>query len=126
MEIPDGLLYTKDHLWLKEKDGGYVCGITDHAQELLDEINFIQLPEPGKEISAGETIATIESLKSVLDILSPVNGKIIEVNNMLNDKPSYMNTAPYTEGWIVKLGILDKKEFESSMTAEEYKEFING
>lgn len=126
MEIPGDLLYTKEHLWLKEKEGIITCGITDHAQELLDEINFIELPKPGTEVESNEVLAAIESLKSVFDVLSPVNGKVSEVNEQLKEKPSLMNSLPYTDGWIVKLILTDKNELRAFMTADTYTDFISG
>jgi glycine cleavage system H protein len=125
MDIPAGLLYTKEHLWLKEENSRITCGITDHAQELLDEINFIELPEQGKEVARDEILATIESLKSVFDVLSPVNGKVVETNKKLNEQPSLMNSSPYTDGWIVTLEVTDKTGLQSCMTADQYTEFIS-
>jgi glycine cleavage system H protein len=126
MEIPGDLLYTKEHLWVKEGGGVVTCGITDHAQELLDEISFIELPEPGTELEKDEILATIESLKSVFDVLSPVNGKISEINEKVKENPSLMNSSPYTDGWIVKILLTDKKELDSFMTADQYTNFISG
>ena len=126
MEIPGDLLYTKEHLWLKEEDGRITCGITDHAQELLDEINVIELPAIGAEIAKDEILATIESLKSVFDVLSPVNGTISEINEKLKETPSLMNSAPYTDGWIAKMIPADKDELRSYMTADQYTDFISG
>ncbi|MBN2442494.1 MAG: glycine cleavage system protein GcvH [Spirochaetales bacterium] len=125
MKIPGDLRYTKEHLWLKEEAGVVICGITDHAQELLDEISCIELPEPGKEVARDEVIATIESLKSVFDVLAPVNGKIAEVNDALKDNPSLMNTAPYEDGWIVRLEAVTSEEYSKLMTAKQYTEFVD-
>ena len=125
MKIPGNLRYTKDHLWLSESGGIVTCGITDHAQELLDEISFIELPEPGSEVKKGGTLATIESLKSVFDVLSPVHGKVAEINKALTDTPSLMNTSPYEDGWIVKLTSVDNKEILALMTADQYTDLIS-
>lgn len=123
--MKEDLLYTKEHLWLKEKNGIVTCGITDHAQELLDEINVIELPKPGTGVAKDEILATIESVKSVFDVLSPVNGKVSEINEKLKEKPTLMNSSPYKDGWIVKIVLADPKELESYMTEDQYKSFIS-
>ena len=125
MKIPGDLRYTKDHLWLWEEGGVVTCGITDHAQELLDEITFIELPEPGTEVAKDEKLATIESLKSVFDVLSPVRGKVAEINKALSDNPSLMNSSPYVDGWIVKLISVDNEELLTLMTVNQYTDFIS-
>jgi len=125
MEIPGDLLYTKEHLWLKRDRDCVVCGITDHAQELLDEISFIELPEKRSEIMKDDILATIESLKSVFDVLSPIRGKVSEINETLKEKPSLINNFPYTEGWIVKLIKMNEDDFKSLLNAEQYTDFIS-
>ncbi|MBN2535271.1 MAG: glycine cleavage system protein H [Spirochaetales bacterium] len=126
MEIPGDLLYTKEHLWLRAEGDMITCGITDHAQELLDEINVIELPEPGSVIARDDILATIESLKSVFDVLCPVNGKVSHINEKLKEKPSLMNSSPYQDGWIATLIITNKDELHSFLTVEQYTDFISG
>ncbi|MGI6670120.1 MAG: glycine cleavage system protein GcvH [Christensenellales bacterium] len=122
MNIPKNLKYSKSHEWLLEKDGEYVIGITDHAQSELGDIVFINLPLVDSEIAAGEAFGDVESVKAVSDILSPVTGTIVEVNEELADAPEKLNEQPY-EAWIVK--VRDVTETEELLTAEEYKAFIS-
>jgi glycine cleavage system H protein len=121
MNIPKNLKYSKSHEWLLEKDGEYVIGITDHAQSELGDIVFINLPLVDSEIAAGEAFGDVESVKAVSDILSPVTGTIVEVNEELADAPEKLNEQPY-EAWIVK--VRDVTETEELLTAEEYERFI--
>lgn len=125
MKIPEDYRYTKDHLWLREGNGVVTCGITDHAQELLDKVSVVELPDEGLEIEIEDTIATIESLKSVFDVLAPVKGKIAEINGGLIDNPTLINTSPYVDGWIVKLIPVDKDALSAFMTAKQYIDFID-
>jgi glycine cleavage system H protein len=124
MNIPGDFRYTKDHLWLKEDNGAVTCGITDHAQELLDEVSVVELPEVGLEVEKEDILVTIESLKSVLDILAPVKGKVAEVNEALKDNPGLINTSPYGDGWIVKLSAVDAGVLSGFMTADHYRGYI--
>lgn len=122
MNIPKNLKYSKSHEWVLEKDGAYVIGITDHAQSELGDIVFINLPLVDSEIAAGEAFGDVESVKAVSDILSPVTGTIVEVNEELADAPEKLNEQPY-EAWIVK--VRDVTETEELLTAEEYEAFIS-
>ncbi len=122
MNIPKNLKYSKSHEWVLEKDGEYVIGITDHAQSELGDIVFINLPLVDSEIAAGEAFGDVESVKAVSDILSPVTGTIVEVNEELADAPEKLNEQPY-EAWIVK--VRDVTETEELLTAEEYEAFIS-
>ncbi len=124
MENPRELKYTKEHEWIRiEQDIGIV-GITDFAQKQLTDIVFVELPEKGKRVEQGKQIATIESVKSVSDVFSPVSGEVLEVNNELGEKPEIINQDPYGKGWIVKLKIENKEEIERLMSAEEYENFL--
>ncbi|HHX20230.1 MAG TPA: glycine cleavage system protein GcvH [Clostridiales bacterium] len=122
MNIPKNLKYSKSHEWVLEKDGEYVIGITDHAQSELGDIVFINLPLVDSEIAAGEAFGDVESVKAVSDILSPVTGTIVAVNEELADAPEKLNEQPY-EAWIVK--VRDVTETEELLTAEEYEAFIS-
>lgn len=122
MNIPKNLKYSKSHEWVLEKDGEYVIGITDHAQSELGDIVFINLPLVDSEIAAGEAFGDVESVKAVSDIISPVTGTIVEVNEELADAPEKLNEQPY-EAWIVK--VRDVTETEELLTAEEYEAFIS-
>jgi glycine cleavage system H protein len=121
---PKDLKYTKEHEWIRVEGNTGVMGITDHAQELLTDIVFIELPESGKKVNQGETVAVLESVKAVSDVYSPVSGEITEVNSDLKDKVEMINKKPYTEGWIAKIKINDLKELNNLMTAEQYGEFL--
>ena len=103
MNIPSDLLYTKDHEWIKIENGIATVGITDYAQSELGDIIFIELPEIGDSVQAEDSIGTIEAVKTVADIYSPMNGEISEVNINLEDSPGSLNTDPYDSGWIIKL-----------------------
>jgi len=123
--IPDNLKYTKTHEWIDVQDTyAGVCGITDHAQEMLTDIVFVELPEVGIEVKAGEQVAVVESVKAVSDVYAPVSGRITEVNKLLEDKPELLNSDPYGEGWIYKIDIKDKYELDELMDAAAYAEHI--
>ncbi|RLF43864.1 MAG: glycine cleavage system protein GcvH [Thermoplasmata archaeon] len=124
MEIRDNLLYTKTHEWILKKDGVARIGITDHAQESLTDIVFVELPEISKEFKKGEVIATLESVKSVAELYAPFSGKIVAVNEKLNDEPGLINSSPYDEGWIVEMSIDNEEELEDLLSAEEYAKII--
>jgi len=102
--ISEDLKYTKSHEWLKDnQDGTYTIGITDHAQELLGDIVFVELPEAGMTIEQGNDCVVIESVKAASDVYSPLDGEIIEVNETLSDAPETINESPYADGWIFKI-----------------------
>ena len=103
MNIPKDLLYTKDHEWVRIEGDLVVVGITDFAQGELGDIVFVQLPEIGARISQGQSLGSLEAVKAVADIYSPVSGEVVEVNAALNDKPELMNQDPYSGGWVVKI-----------------------
>jgi glycine cleavage system H protein len=103
MNIPQDLLYTKDHEWVRIENDFAVVGITDFAQGELGDIVFVQLPEKGARIAQGQPLGTIEAVKAVADIYSPLSGEVIEVNSALGEKPELMNQHPYDGGWVVKL-----------------------
>ena len=120
-EIRDGLKYTKEHEWIKIKDDIAVVGITDHAQAELTDIVFVELPEIGKEVKKGEELCVVESVKSVSEIYAPLSGKVVKVNNKLDDSPEIINESPYDDGWLVELKITDKSEINSLLDASTYK-----
>ena len=123
--IPEDLKYTKDHEWIRmEEEFTGVCGITDHAQELLTDIVFVELPEIDTEIRQGQQIAVVESVKAVSDVYAPVSGTIIEVNSILEDSPELVNTDPYGEGWLFKIDVKTKNELKDLMGAEAYANHV--
>ncbi|MCX6600052.1 MAG: glycine cleavage system protein GcvH [bacterium] len=103
MNIPKDLLYTKDHEWVRIEGDLAVVGITDFAQGELGDIVFVQLPEKGSRIAQGQSLGSIEAVKAVADVYSPLSGEVAEVNAALNDKPELMNQEPYGGGWVVKI-----------------------
>ncbi len=123
MNIPSDLLYTKDHEWIKIEHGIATVGITDYAQGELGDIIFIELPEIGDSVQAEDSIGTIEAVKTVADIYSPMNGEILEVNINLEDNPDCINTDPYDSGWIIKLNNFTNND-DNYLTPEKYKSLI--
>ena len=120
-KIVEGLYYTNTHEWVKvEKEFAFI-GITDYAQESLGEIVFVELPEEEDQVEAGEEFSAIESVKAASDVLSPVTGIIVLINDDLEDSPELINEDPY-ENWIVKVELEDKTELNKLLNAEEYKE----
>ena len=119
-----GLLYTKDHEWAKIDDKIATIGITHHAQEMLGEITFVELPVNGKDVQQKDEIGVVESSKAASDVYSPVSGKIIEVNEDLESTPEKINEACYEAGWICKIEISDKAAIDSLMDSEQYEEFL--
>lgn len=124
-EIPDDLKYTETHEWLKIIDDNIVrVGITDHAQEELTDIVFVELPEPDSDIKKGDELCVVESVKSVSEIYSPVSGKITKINDEIEDEPEIINENPYDKGWLVEIEITDKSEIYDLLDAKSYKEAV--
>ena len=123
MNIPSDLLYTKDHEWIKIENDIATVGITDYAQGELGDIIFIELPEIGDSVLAKASIGTIEAVKTVADIYSPMNGEVSEVNLNLLDNPDSINTDPYHTGWILKLNNFTNN-YDNYLTPDEYKILI--
>ncbi|MDW8076383.1 MAG: glycine cleavage system protein GcvH [Nitrososphaerota archaeon] len=124
-EIPEDLIYSKDHLWIKIiKKKVAMVGITDYAQKKLRDIMYLELPSINQKLKQGDTLCTIESVKAVSEVYSPITGKVVEVNSNLVDKPELINDSPYEDGWIVKIEISDPNELEKLMDAEEYRRYI--
>jgi glycine cleavage system H protein len=123
-EVEEDLKYTDSHEWLKVEGDKAKVGITDHAQEELTDIVFVELPENGKEVRKGEELCVVESVKSVSEIYSPVSGKVIKVNKDLEDSPEIINESPYGEGWLVEIELSDKSEIDELLNSEDYKKNI--
>ena len=123
--VPESLYYTKEHEWLKIEDDTATMGITDYAQKSLHEIVFVDLPEIKKKVRQMEPIGTVESVKAVSEIYTPISGEIIEVNKELNEKPELVNQDPYGKGWIAKIRLenLDN-EIKNLLTPQQYREFL--
>jgi glycine cleavage system H protein len=122
--IPDDRRYTKEHEWAREDGGRIVVGITDHAQDQLGDIVFVQLPEPGTQVTAGEPLGEVESTKSVSDVYSPVSGKVVEKNAEAETNPKVVNDDPYGRGWLV--AIEAGGDQGDLMDAAGYQAFIEG
>ncbi len=124
MDLPQDLKYTKEHEWVKIDDNILMLGITDHAQSELGDIIFIEFPDLNQVISKDEPFGTIEAVKTVADLFAPVSGKIIEINQDLEDNPELVNSDPYGEGWIVKITDFDKSQLNALLDSNNYKEII--
>ncbi|MCK4377608.1 MAG: glycine cleavage system protein GcvH [Actinomycetia bacterium] len=124
MDFPEELYYSKDHEWAKVEGNQIIVGITHYAQDALGDIVFLELPPVGTDVEVNVPFATIESVKSVSDVYSPVTGKITEVNDAVTDAPEIINQDPYGEGWMVKIEMENKGELKNLISSEEYQKFI--
>ncbi len=123
--IPDNLKYTREHEWVAVLEDNIISlGVTDYAQDQLEDIVYLDLPDAGLEISAGDAFGSVEAVKAVEDIYTPVSGEIVEINEALEDKPELCNQDPYGEGWLVKIKCSDMSEVDALLSAGEYKELI--
>ncbi len=123
--VLENLYYTKEHEWLKVEGNTATMGITDYAQKSLHEIVFVDLPEVGRKVKQMESIGTVESVKAVSEIYTPISGEIIEVNTELNEKPELVNQDPYGKGWIAKIQPENlEKELKNLMAPQQYKEHL--
>ena len=121
MSVPGDLQYTKSHEWVRTEGDTATIGITDHAQEELGDVVFVELPEQGAAIEAGDSFGSVESVKAVSDLYSPVGGEVVEVNSSLEDAPEKINDDPYGEGWIVKLRASEEADL---LSPEEYEKVV--
>ena len=121
MSVPEELQYTRSHEWVRTEGDTVTIGITDHAQEELGEIVFIELPEEGATFDAGDAFGTLESVKAVSDLYAPVGGEVVEVNEALNDAPEKINEDPYGDGWIVKLRVSGEGDL---LSASDYEQLL--
>ncbi len=123
-EIPDNLRYSRSHEWVREEDGLLVVGITDHAQQQLGDMVYVELPEPGVHYAAGDACAVVESVKAASDVYAPVGGKVAAVNEALADSPELVNESPYGDGWILQLEADDAAALEGLLDAAAYAAFL--
>jgi glycine cleavage system H protein len=124
-EIPADLRYTASHEWVRvDEDGTVVVGITDHAQEALGELVFVEVPEEGAELAAGDACAVVESVKAASDIYAPITGVVEKINDALADAPELVNEQPYEDGWLMIITPADPADIEKLMTAEQYEESL--
>jgi glycine cleavage system H protein len=123
--VPGELKYTQDHEWVRDNgDGTVTVGITDHAQEALGDLVFVEVPQPGQEVAAGDACAVVESVKAASDVYSPLAGKITQVNEALGDAPESVNDDAYGEGWIFKLELSDAGALDGLMNASAYQQLL--
>ena len=126
MHIPENLKYTSDHEWVMVESDKAKVGITDYPQDALGDVVFVDIPEVGKRVAVGETVTEVESTKSVSDIYAPLEGEIIEINHDLDDSPELLNGDPYGEGWIFILQLDEAASTENLLSANEYRELVDG
>jgi glycine cleavage system H protein len=124
MEAPPGLRYSKEHEWVAAEETVATIGITDHAQEQLGEIVYIELPSIGEKVSKDDPLGVVESVKAVSDIYAPVSGTVLEVNEDLAESPEVVNEDPYGDGWLIKVRISDPADLDDLMDNEEYEQMI--
>ncbi len=124
MNIPQELKYSKDHEWVRIDGNRVTVGITDYAQAQLGDVVFVELPEPGTEVSTGAGFSVVESVKAVSDIYAPVSGTVLEVNEALADAPEIVNQSPYEDGWIVVIELADEAELDELLDSEAYEELL--
>ncbi|WP_096271046.1 glycine cleavage system protein GcvH [Paucisalibacillus globulus] len=124
MSLPNDLLYSKEHEWVKKEGNTVRIGITDFAQDELGDIVFVELPEVGDEISVDEPFGSVESVKTVSELYAPVSGKIVEVNTELEDSPELVNESPYENAWMIVVELSNESELDELLSSEAYKELI--
>jgi glycine cleavage system H protein len=121
---PQEFLYTKEHEWIRVDEKIGTIGITDHAQKELGDIVYVELPKPGEHVTANESFGTVESVKAVSEIYSPVSGEVAAVNPKLQNNPEILNSDPHGEAWLIQVRLSDRSEIEKLMTADEYEAYI--
>jgi len=122
-QIPGELKYAASHEWARlEEDGTVTIGITDHAQEALGDVVFVELPQPGDSLAAGDDAGVVESVKAASDIYAPIGGEVIAVNEVLEDEPETVNSDPYNDGWFYKLKPEDTAELDKLLSASDYEQ----
>jgi len=123
-ELPKDLKYTKDHEWTRLSGKTAVVGVTQHAQEALGDVVYVELPKVGTQLTAGQSFGVIESTKAVSELFAPLSGTVVKVNSALTDAPQAVNTAPYAEGWIVEVELSDPAQVEGLMDASAYEQLL--
>jgi glycine cleavage system H protein len=124
MKFPKNVKYTNDHEWIRVEENEAYVGITDYAQDQLGEIVFVDVTAEEETIAKGEVFGSIEAVKTVSDLLMPVEGEVLAVNADLEDQPELINSDPYGKGWIIKIAIKQKQQLDELMTADEYSDFV--
>jgi glycine cleavage system H protein len=121
---PQEFLYTKEHEWVRVDESTATIGITDYAQKELGDIVYVELPKPGDHVTANESFGTVESVKAVSEIYSPVTGEVIAANAKMQNSPELLNADPHGEAWLIRVRMTDRREIEKLMTADEYEAYI--
>lgn len=124
--VPEDLHYSKDHEWVRVEGDVAVVGITDYAQDSLGDVVYVELPKVGDQFAANEPFGSVESVKAVSEIFSPVTGEVAGTNDTLNDEPEKVNQDPYGEGWMIRVKMSNPGEVDSLLTAAEYEDFTKG
>lgn len=125
-ELPTELKYASSHEWARlDSDGTIVVGITDHAQEALGDVVYVELPEVGEGVDAGAEVAVVESVKAASDIYSPVTGEVVQINPALEDEPETVNSSPYADGWLFRVKVSGTEELEDMMDADVYQASVD-
>jgi glycine cleavage system H protein len=122
--VPEGLYYSKDHEWLRVEGETGTVGITDHAQDSLGDVVYVELPKAGETFAAHDTFGSVESVKAVSELFLPVAGEVTEVNESLTDEPEKVNTDPYGDGWMLRVRLSNRGEVDSLLNAAEYEDYI--
>lgn len=125
MDVPDGLRYTDDHEWLRLEAGEGVIGVTDYAAEQLGDVVFVELPAVGARLEAGKTFGVVESVKAVSDLYAPVAGEVVAINERLADHPELVNSAPFGDGWLVRLRLAEPSEADGLKDAAAYRALVS-
>ena len=126
MNIPEGIKFSVDHEWIRVEGDTAVIGISDYAQSELGDIVYIDIDSDLSEISISETFGSIEAVKTVSDLYAPISGKVIEINDRLEDEPELVNSDPFGEGWLIKIQLSDTSQLDNLLSGEDYKKQIGG
>ena len=121
--VPEDLHYSKDHEWVKVEGDEAIIGITDYAQDSLGDVVYVELPKPGDEFATNESFGSVESVKAVSEVFTPVSGKVTSKNEALSDEPETVNSDPYVAGWMIRVRMTNPGEVDSLLTAAEYEDF---
>ena len=121
--VPEDLHYSKDHEWVRVDGDQAIIGITDYAQNSLGDVVYVELPKAGEEFAANEPFGSVESVKAVSEVFTPIAGSIVKINEALADEPESVNSDPYGEGWMIRLKMANPSEVDSLLTAAEYEDF---
>lgn len=124
MDFPKELKYHKEHAWVKVEGHRALIGITDHAQEELGDIVYVELPERGADVEQDESFGTVESAKAISELFGPVSGRVLDINEDLADQPELINDDPYDSGWMIEVEMGDTSELDNLLSSEEYKKYI--